>query len=171
MSLQTARRARWRFVLAAAVVGGAWAAAAAAPATMGDWVRLPAKHNGSGVALSHRLPKQPLDVGQPATVELRFEGTPGARVSLRAPAGVAVRLADGSALPEAMDIPAGGMSVQVQPLAEGLHYLVVSTTRNGRRSVQAVPLKVGGAAPQLAHDGKVDTTPAGEAVISLPARP
>lgn len=142
----------------------------AAPARTDGWVRLPSKHNGSGVALAHRLPKQ-LDVGQPATVQLRFEGAAGARLSLRAPAGVAVRLADGRPLPDTMDVPADGLNLQVQPLAQGLHYLVVTTARNGRRSVQTVPLKVGGATPSLVHDGALKTTPSGEAVISLPARP
>lgn len=164
-------------LLAAVLLAGPLAAAAHEPArpakhaAMGDWMRLPAKHNGSGVDLSARLPKQPLDVGQPAPVQLRFDGAAGARLALRAPAGVSVQLADGSALPVDMEVPDGGLTLQVQPLAQGLHYLVVTTTRGGRRSVQAVPLKVGGATPQLPHDGQATTTPSGEAVISLPARP
>lgn len=171
-------RAPLAALLAAMLLAGAHAAAdagdraqpTAAPA-MGNWVHVTGKHNGSGVALSHRQPKQPLDVGQAAPVQLRFEGEPGARLALRAPPGVNVRLADGRPLPEEMEVPAGGLALQVQPLAQGLHYLVVTTTRAGRRNVQAVPLKVGRGTPKLSHDGRPATSPSGEAVISLPARP
>lgn len=154
-------------------VGVAQGATNEAPAQpiKGAWVQLPSKPNGSGVVLAHRGPNQPLDVGQPSLVELRFEGSPGARLVLKAPTGVTVRLADGSALPDEMEVPAAGLTLRVQPLTQGLHYLVVVTTRGARQSVHAVPLKVGSAAPQLKRDGQVTTTPSGEAVISLPARP
>src|SRR5688572_137209 len=64
----------------------------------GAWTLAPAKPNGSGIVLRYDVPAR-LSVGQTATVRLRFDrvNADGARVELKAPEGVTVTLADGSA--------------------------------------------------------------------------
>ena len=57
-----------------------------------------------------------------------------------------------------------------RPASEGIAYLNVFTTQNGVTSATSIPVRVGGAAPKLPRAGELQKTPAGDAVISMPAR-
>lgn len=142
-------------------------------AKQGAWTLAPAKPQGSGIVLRHDVPTR-LSVGQTATVRLRFDrvSADGARVELKAPDGVTITLADGSAA-TSVALPrdrATTLELRVTPQADGVHYLDVFTSQNGRSSAQSVALKVGTAAAAMKRNGVAQTTPAGEKVISLPAQ-
>jgi hypothetical protein len=62
------------------------------------------------------------------------------------------------------------LNIDVPPQADGVHYLDVVTTQAGRTSVQSVPLKVGSGRAALKPEGRPQTTPSGEKIISLPAQ-
>jgi hypothetical protein len=139
----------------------------------GAWTLAPAKPQGSGIVLRHDVPAR-LSVGQTATVRLRFDrvSADGARVELKAPDSVTITLADGSVvtsvvLPRERETT---LELRVTPQADGVHYLDVFTTQNGRSSAQSVALKVGSTAAAMKRNGVAQTTPSGEKVISLPAR-
>jgi len=137
------------------------------------WATAPSKPSGSGVRLRYEVPAR-LNVGQTATVRLRFDrvAAEGARVELKAPPGVTMTLVDGGdasgvALPRGRDTT---LELRVTPQTDGVHYIDVITTQDGRGGAQSVALKVGTGAPQLKQHGAAQTTPSGEKVISLPAQ-
>jgi len=85
---------------------------------------------------------------------------------------VTITLADGSAatsvaLPRDRETT---LELRVTPQADGVHYLDVFTTQNGRSSAQSVALKVGNAVAAMKRNGAAQTTPSGEKIISLPAQ-
>lgn len=57
----------------------------------------------------------------------------------------------------------------VRALADGVHYLNVFVTVNGRSQAVSIPVAVGNAQPALKPAGKAVTTPQGENLIILPA--
>lgn len=142
-------------------------------AKQGGWTVAPAKPQGSGIVLRYDVPAR-LSVGQAAPVRLRFSrvSADDARVELKVPDGVSVTLADGSAatsvaLPRDRETT---LELRVTPKNDGVHYLDVFTTQNGRSSAQSVALRVGSAAAAMKRNGAAQTTPSGERVISLPAQ-
>ena len=137
------------------------------------WVHVASKHNGSGVRLAYSVPS--MQPGRTSTVLLRFSGVQGddARVEWRAPEGASVTSAvagssTGMALPRGQVTT---LTLDVTPAADGMAYLDVFTTQNGRGSAQSVPLKVGSGKVFLKREGTLQTMPSGEAVISLPSSP
>lgn len=148
------------------------AAPASAAAKKTQWVKLPRKHNGSGVQLNYSVPAG-LQAGQTIAVQLQFSGITqdDASVEIKAPAGVGLVAASGS-LPARMALPRGratALTLQVTPAADGLQYLRVFSSQGGRSTVQLIPLKVGTGQVQLKSNGAAQTTPTGEKVISLPS--
>ena len=137
------------------------------------WVHVASKHNGSGVRLAYSVPS--MQPGRTSTVQLQFSGVQGAdaRVEWRAPEGASVTSAvagssTGVALPRGQVTT---LTLDVTPTADGMAYLDVFTTQNGRGSAQSVPLKVGSGKVFLKREGTLQTMPSGEAVISLPSSP
>jgi len=57
----------------------------------------------------------------------------------------------------------------VRALADGVHYLNVFVTVNGRGQAVSIPVTVGNAQPVLKPAGKAVTTPQGENLVILPA--
>ena len=137
------------------------------------WVHVSGKHNGSGVGLAYSVPS--MQPGRTSSVQLQFTGVQSddARVEWRAPEGASVTSAvAGSST--SMALPRGQvttLTLDVTPAADGMAYLDVFTTQNGRGSAQSVPLKVGSGKVFLKREGTLQTMPSGEAVISLPSSP
>jgi hypothetical protein len=160
-------------ILSTAAVAGGETTHSHKAIKQGAWTVVPAKPQGSGIVLRHDVPTR-LSVGQTATVRLRFDRViaDGARVELKAPDNVTITLADGSAatsvaLPRDRETT---LELRVTPQADGVHYLDVFTTQNGRSSAQSVALKIGSAAAAMKRNGAAQTTPSGEKIISLPAQ-
>jgi hypothetical protein len=147
---------------------GAREADKAAPADRGALAA--AKPNGSGIALRVQAPAR-VDLGQPATVTLRLAGVdaPDASVEVRAPAGLTI-----TPSPAAVALPRGvetTLTLSVVPTTHGVHYLDVFTRQHGRLTAHSIAVSTGTATTQhLKATGTVQTTPAGERVISLPAQ-
>ena len=109
-------------------------------------------------------------VGRPTAVLIQFGDTTD-------PAGGSARFTgdSGLALADASEVrlPPGEVTtvtVQATPPAEGIAYLNVFTTQNGVTSVTSIPIRVGTAAAKLRAGGELRKMPAGDAVISMPAR-
>ncbi|MET0209747.1 MAG: hypothetical protein ABW220_11950 [Burkholderiaceae bacterium] len=132
-------------------------------------IRAAKKPNGSGVDLQYVLEGTPR-AGQDTAVTLRIDGVTD-------PAGALVRFtADaGLTLTGAADLraPAGEvttLTVQARPANDGVAYLNVFTTQNGVTSATSIPVAVGKGTPTMRSTGDLRKTPAGEPVISMPAR-
>jgi hypothetical protein len=157
----------------------AWADLSTAPVagyeaktkTKTTWVTAARKHNGSGVTMSYSVPKV-LNAGQMATVQIRLSNVKKTDASVKVTPPASVTLTGNTSVVTGMALPLGSTTVtlQVTPSVDGLEYLNVFTTQGGRTSVQAIPLQVGSAPPALKTQNKIETTPDGEKVISLPAQ-
>lgn len=127
------------------------------------------KANGSGVDVQYAVDGLP-QVGRNTAVTIRIDGVTdpaGATVRFTADAGLAL---SGAAEVRA---PAGTVTtvtVQAAPGSEGIAYLNVFTTQNGATSATSIPVQVGKGVPTMGTSGELKKTPAGEPVISMPAR-
>lgn len=153
-------------ITAAGALASGPAAQAAQPSKATTFTTAAAKGNGSGVVLRYAVPQR-IAVGETATVRLAFSGVSGAdgaTVEVTEAEGgrslLATRLAQGER--REVDLSVTGRS-------DGVQYLTVVTTQGDRSTVQQVPLAVGSGKRALKEHGTRQTTPAGEAVISLPA--
>jgi hypothetical protein len=125
-----------------------------------------AKANGSGVVLRYTVPQR-IALGETVVVRLAFAGVSaadGAAVEVTESEGgrvlLALRLAQGEQ--REVDLSYTGQ-------VDGMQYLNVATSQNGRMTVQSVPLAVGSGKMALKQGGTRIVTPSGEAVISMPA--
>lgn len=154
-------------IACAAIASGGMAAA---PSPL---VRAPAKHGGSGIELRYAVPST-LRPGEVAVVRLQLSGarSDDAKVEVRSdnPA-VQLRLA-GQPITGAIALDrAGTRTLDVEVSApDGLQYLNVFTTQEGRFSAHSIPLPVGTGAVQQKSNGIPATTPDGEKIISLPSK-
>ena len=161
-------------LLAAGCVGASGAgmsAAAAAPAEgkpVAAQAQAPAqgKANASGVLMRPVVPEK-IAVGEAVTLKLAFSGVTaadGATVEVRDPATrttlLSARLAQGEQ--RTIELPYTGRT-------DGMQFIDVATTQAGRSTVQSIALRVGTGEVKLKPEGQRQTTPSGEAVISLPA--
>ena len=131
--------------------------------------RAVAKPNGSGVDVQYALEGAP-GIGRNTAVTLRFDGVTdpaGGSARFSADAGLALSGAGTVALPTGA---VTSVTVQAGPAREGIAYLHVFTTQHGVTSATSVPIRVGKTEPAMRSTGEVRKTPAGEAVISMPAR-
>lgn len=154
-------------VLALAVPLLSCAGAPSKPATMTSAAAQ--KSNGSGIGVRFAVNGTP-QVGRNVAITLRFDNVrdaEGASVSLTADPGLTLAGAGVQRLPAGETTT---LTVQVTPGGEGLAYLNVFTTQNGATSATSIPIQVGKSALTMRSSGKLQKTPAGEAVISLPAR-
>ena len=134
----------------------------------------------SPVEITYRVIGTPI-VGQPIALDLQFESSFGA-----APFTVTYRVNDETALqlPEAQsasisiapatDDERVAQQVTVVPLREGRLYLnvaaIIETESGSVRTVTAVPIQVGAAAPrEIIENGTVTTDEDGNLIRSLPA--
>jgi hypothetical protein len=129
---------------------------------------LPARKSGNGVALSYRI-EGVAKVGSPLTIVIEMSGPHAAQVTLRAPEELKL-----SAPGQVLQSQAGQRvqhTVTVVPQAEGRFYLNLFSVANNRAGASAIAVQVGSAkAMQPAPSGKVQVTPSGERIISVPAQ-
>jgi hypothetical protein len=140
----------------------------------GPMTRAPTKANGTGLVLRYAAPGT-LKAGQatPVRIELSGASSDGASVELRASNPDIVVTQDGRALQGPITLTRGAtrtIDLLVMAPSDGEYHLTVSMSQGGRVAVSAVPLKVGTGAVSRKTEGKVETAPSGERVISMPAK-
>jgi len=139
------------------------------------WVTAPPKPNGSGVVLKYSAPEA-LKPGEVATVKLQFsnvQAATGARLELRASDPAVKMVVEGGTVTGPITMVRGDfreLEVQVSSAVDGLYYLSVFTTQDGRFTATSIPLRVGSGESKQKVQGKVLTTPSGEKVVSLPGK-
>lgn len=139
------------------------------------WVTAPPKPNGSGVVLKYSAPEA-IKTGEVATVKLQFSNVvsaTGARLEVRASDPAVKVVVEGGTLAGPLTMVRGDfreLQVQVSSAVDGLYYLSVFTTQDGRFTATSIPLRVGSGESRQKAQGKVLTTPSGEKVVSLPGK-
>jgi hypothetical protein len=136
--------------------------------------RAPMKANSTGLVLRYAAPDT-LKAGQatPIRIELSGASSDGASVELRGSSPDIIVTQDGRAVQGPIALARGAtrtIDLLVTAPADGAHHLTVLMSQGGRSSVSAVPLKVGTGAVTRKTEGKVEVTPSGERVISMPAK-
>jgi hypothetical protein len=127
------------------------------------------KPNGSGVDVQYSI-EESARVGHATPVVIQFGGVTdptGGSARFTADSGLTLSGAD------ELRLPAGettSVTLQATPTSEGIAYVNVFTTQNGVTSVTSIPLRAGTAAAKLRPGGELKKVPAGESVISMPAR-
>lgn len=136
------------------------------------------KHNGTGVVLRYGVPAT-VQPGQTGNVTLLLS-------NITAPEGAQVRVVAES--PSLRVVPAGGtamrqleqattlsageahqMDLQVSADTDGMYFVNVFVSQQGRSSAYSIPVKVGRGTLKLKQEGTAQTTPSGEKIISLPS--
>jgi hypothetical protein len=139
------------------------------------WVTAPPKTNGSGVVLKYSAPEA-IRPGELTTVKLQFSNVvsaTGARLEVRASDPAVKVVVEGGTVAGPVTMARGDfreLEVQVSAAVDGLYYLSVFTTQDGRFTATSIPLRVGNAESKQKVQGKVLTTPSGEKVVSLPGK-
>lgn len=139
------------------------------------WVTAAPKPNGSGVVLKYSAPEA-IKPGEVATLRLQVSNVvaaTGARLELRASDPAVNVVVEGGTVTGPITMVRGDfreLEVQVSSAVDGLYYLNVFTTQEGRFTASSIPLRVGSGESKQKTQGKVLTTPSGEKVISLPGK-
>ncbi len=131
--------------------------------------RAAVKKSGSGVDVQYSVDDS-VNVGQGAAVVIQFgniSDPAGGSARFTADAGLTLVGADELRLPAGQTTT---VTVRATPASEGIAYINVFTTQNGMSSATSIPVRVGGATPKLRSAGELQKLPAGDAVISMPAR-
>jgi hypothetical protein len=136
--------------------------------------RAPSKANSTGLVLHYAAPDT-LKAGQatPLRIELSGVSSDGASVELRASSPDIVITQDGRAMQGPIALARGAtrtIDLLVTAPADGAHHLTVLMSQGGRVAVSALTLEVGTGPVTRKTEGKVETTPSGERVISMPAK-
>ncbi len=123
--------------------------------------------SGTGVTLAYKISGS-LKVGSPVTVNVQLSSTTDAEVKMTADQGLSMNPAT-----PVLRVPAGQTIVQtlsVTPQADGLLYVNVFSTANGRFATKSIPLTIGNIANQQKSSGATQITPGGERIkaITLP---
>lgn len=122
---------------------------------------------GTGVTLAYKI-SGALKVGSPVTLNVELSSTADAEVKMIADQGLSMNPAT-----PVLRMPAGQTIVQtlsVTPQADGLLYVNVFSTANGRFATKSIPINVGTTAKQQKSSDTTQTTPSGERIkaITLP---
>jgi hypothetical protein len=126
-----------------------------------------ANKRGSGVGLAYRIDATPT-VGSPLTIRIQMNSASDAELMLRAGEGLELLAPN-----QVLQSKAGQMAehtVTVVPQAEGRFYLNIFSLANGRGSATAIAVQVGKGVVALKPAGKLQVTPSGERVISVPVQ-
>jgi hypothetical protein len=125
------------------------------------------KANGSGVIVNAAVPTK-VAVGQTVSVRLNFNGVgaEGATAEVRE-AGANGRVLLSAQLPGGKEYSA---DVPYQAQNDGMQYLDVTTTQNGRTSIQQVAVAVGSGQMKLKPSGTAVVTPTGERLVTVPSK-
>lgn len=143
------------------------------PAAAGPMTQAPAKHGGSGIELRYAVPAS-LKPGEVGVVRLQLDGVRAddAQVELRGDnPSVQIRIA-GQPIAGAIRLERGRTrTIDLEVSApDGLQYVNVFASQDGRFSAYSIPLSVGSGTASLKANGVTTTTPAGERIISLPSK-
>lgn len=147
---------------------------AAAQTSTGAWVTARQKHNASGLILRYQTPAA-VKAGQRGQVVLTIAGVTapeGAQVEIKGSDPAMTILLNGNPVNAPITLAGGDMrriDLDIANAPEGLHFVNVFMTQQGRGSVVAIPIKVGHGQMTQKPQGEVQTTPSGEKVIVLPA--
>jgi hypothetical protein len=140
------------------------------------WITAQQKHNGSGVQLRYRIMGVP-QVGQPLDIQIEFTASQDdANVSMRIDKALSVQASNSwQKTSLGMDLPLSksgknAQTLQVIPSAEGTHFIRMRTSQNGRASMASIAVQVGPLAASQPTLGTLTTTPAGEKMITMPAK-
>ncbi len=171
-------------IVSGASAASAWADSSPLPAdkksptasqpAAGTWVTARQKHNASGLQLRYQTPAA-VKLGQRGQVALTIGGVTapeGAQVEIKGSDPAMTILLNGNPVNAPITLTSGEprrMALEVANAPEGLHYVNVFMTQEGRSSVVAVPIKVGHGQLTQKPQGEVQTTLSGEKVIVLPA--
>lgn len=122
---------------------------------------------GTGVSLAYKI-SGALKVGSSVTVNIELSSTTDAEVKITADQGLSMNPAT-----PVLRVPAGQTVVQtvnVTPQADGLLYVNVFSSANGRFATKSIPINVGTIAKQQKSSDNTQTTPSGERIkaITLP---
>jgi hypothetical protein len=142
--------------------------AIASKSTTGDYKTAPQKKSGSGVVVQYRVPGVG-SAGVAVPVTLMLSGVyaqDGAKVMVYGEPGMRL---SGDIRTTLASKESRSIQVLVTADADGVYYLNVSSTQDGRTSVTAVPIQVGKVKRQLKANGSVQEMPNGERVISMPS--
>lgn len=143
------------------------------------WMTARSKHNGSGIVTRYKVQGVP-QIGQSIVVDMAFAPVGSEAVQAKAEIRPSEKL--GMAVPTNMSKTDQGAQIQlsksrntqtsltVTPRSEGLHQLIVTTTRDGRSSVVSIPVLVGALPASLPTLGEKQTTASGEKIIVMPAK-
>jgi hypothetical protein len=123
--------------------------------------------SGTGVTLAYKISGS-LKVGSPITLNVELSSTAAAEVKMTADQGLSMNPAT-----PVLRVPAGQTVVQtlsVTPQADGLLYVNVFSTANGRFATKSIPFNVGNLAKQQKASDTTQITPTGERIkaITLP---
>jgi hypothetical protein len=123
--------------------------------------------SGTGVTLAYKITGA-LKIGSPVTINIELSSTTDAEVKMTADQGLSMNPAT-----PVLSVAAGQTTAQtlsVTPQSDGLLYVNVFSTANGRFSTKSIPLNVGNTANPQKSTGTMQTTPAGERIkaITLP---
>jgi len=130
---------------------------------------VPAKSNGSGVAVQYRVDAVP-QAGVATPILLSFEGVTEAGATVRFAADAGLSLI-GSAGPHALQTgQTTTLTVQVVPDADGTGYLHVFTTQHGATSATSIVVQVGKALSALPEASGLKQTPDGDKIRSMPVK-
>jgi hypothetical protein len=122
---------------------------------------------GTGVTLAYKI-SGALRVGSPITLNVELSSTADAEVKMTADQGLSMNPAT-----PVLRVPAGQTVVQtlnVTPQADGLLYVNVFSTANGRFATKSIPINVGNVAKLQKSSDTEQITPSGERIkaITLP---
>jgi hypothetical protein len=130
-------------------------------------ITLPMKKIGNGVAIAYRFDGAPA-VGKPLIVRISITSKTDAQVTASVREGLVL------SNPKQVLLSKAGLttehSVMVVPQAEGRFYLNLLSLANGHGAASGIAIQVGNKPAQMKTVGKVQVSPSGERVISVPAK-
>jgi hypothetical protein len=129
-----------------------------------------AKANGSGIVVTYRVEGEPKKnaATEVVVVLTRAEGDGPAAVRFAADAGLILRDGPLGELSLAAGSPTT-IRLSVVPESDGLRYLNVFTSQNGRSSSTSIPIQVGSMTPK-GPGSTLKTAPDGARILSHPVK-
>lgn len=123
-----------------------------------------------GVGVSYTLGATA--VGTPSTLTIvTTSKAEAATITVRPDAALALASTD-LAVDSAQPLGASNtFTLKVTPSSEGLHYVNVFVRSGTRARALAIPVQVGAVGTSSAREGKLQVSPGGQRVISIPAKP
>ena len=147
----------------------AWGSAGSAPAGAKAMTQAAKKPSGSGIDVSYRLEGEPA-AGRATRVVVVLSGVTDPDASVRFAADPELKLEGAGSTPARLE--AGRPStfnLTVVPQSDGLRYLNVFTTQHGISSSTSIAVQAG-APPAAKSSDKLQSTPKGDKIRSMPVK-